>query len=407
MSSRDECQKFTKESQCVLRDIKNYEHILDVLAESVTVNLAGTNGVKFYCVLSDLENYHIIDNPTADTMQDINEGCIPVFLKHFLKTCFDEKLFTHDQFDSWVKCYDFGVLNSANIPYEVNFEKRNLGQNASQSMCLFTHIPFILHKYRCNEKIQDAWKCLEALLKICEIVSSYAVFEIDVQQLDKLVDIHLTLYLKLFTTQLIQKQHFLLHYASIIRAMGPLRHFNMMNIDAKHRLFKIYRHATNNFKSITKTLALQHQRQQSIQGFGYRDNITHGIWKPTLEDSVLNLLRDEGLLNFEQTVYETKFLSLNHYKYSKALMVVHRRSFAEIANIIRVNSLYYFICFLYEIKSFDDSLNSFQVEKCSSCERFVIKFSDLIHFKSYEIKKIGRVSYIISDGIDLKVSLTK
>lgn len=82
-------------------------------------------------------------------------------------------------------------------------------------------------------------------------------------------------------------------------------------------------------------------------------------------------------------------------------------SFVEISNIVRVAQNYYFICLLYKIERFDSFLNSFQVERCNSSERIVVKVSDLIYFKSYDMKKIGRNRYIVSDTIDLKEALDK
>lgn len=250
LSSKTECHSFTTESQCTLRTIESYDKSLDIIAESESVNLDETDGVKFYCVLNNLQYFHIIDNPTADIMHDLNEGCIPELLTHFFKLIIKEKISTWDQLDNMIKSHDYGVLNSKNIPSEVNLNRRSLGQNAAQSMCLFRNIPFVLHRYATNSKLKEAWECYQALLQICEIVYSNEVTESDLDRLQKLVELHLDLFKKVFRTALIPKQHFLLHYATIIRKVGPLIYFNMMRFDAKHRPFKIFRNATNNFISL-------------------------------------------------------------------------------------------------------------------------------------------------------------
>lgn len=91
--SKSECQEFTTESACTMRTIKSYERSLEIIADSESVNLNDTDGVKFYCVLSDLHYYHILTHPTADIMHDICEGCIPALLRRFFKFCFEKKKF--------------------------------------------------------------------------------------------------------------------------------------------------------------------------------------------------------------------------------------------------------------------------------------------------------------------------
>lgn len=110
---------------------------MDLVPNSESVNLDETNGVEFYCVLSDLKYFHILKNPTADTMHDLNEGCIPEVLSQFFTFCFKQKIFSRDELNTLAKCYSYGILNSKNIPSEIIFTRRSLGQNAAQSLCLF------------------------------------------------------------------------------------------------------------------------------------------------------------------------------------------------------------------------------------------------------------------------------
>lgn len=295
LSSKEECHRFTRESECVVRTIENYDQSLDIVAESESINLFETDGVKFYCVLSDLEYYHIIENPTVDIMHDINEGCIPELMKEFCKYCFKEKIFTFVHLDNLTKSFDYGILNSANIPSEISsLAKNNLKQNASQSMCLFMHIPFILYDYKDHSKLKDAWKSIETLLQICEIVWSYGITEINIQHLESKVTHHLDLFKAVFN------KHFFI-----------------------------------------------------------------------------------------------------------CLMIVHQFSFQQIMHIISIASNQYFICQRYRIKRFDTFLNSFEVENNSDQNPILIKFNDLLHFKSYELKILKESEYIISDSLDLRTHLNE
>lgn len=53
-----------------------------------------------------------------------------------------------------VKCFDFGILNHANVPSNLNFTKKNLGQNAAQALCLLRNFPILFNKYRDHQKLK-------------------------------------------------------------------------------------------------------------------------------------------------------------------------------------------------------------------------------------------------------------
>lgn len=100
LSSKEECSVFTSESQCSIRTLESYENSLDLVANSESVYLDETNRVKFYSVLSDLKYFQILKNPTADTMHDLNEGCIPQVLSQFFTFCFKQKIFSRDELNN-------------------------------------------------------------------------------------------------------------------------------------------------------------------------------------------------------------------------------------------------------------------------------------------------------------------
>lgn len=406
LCSKTECQKFTSESQCTLRTVENYENSLDIVENSESVNLDETNGVKFYCELSDLNFYHIVENPTVDIMHDICEGCIPELLTHFIKFCFKNKIFSQDIFDNVTKCFDYGILNNSNIPSEVNLNKKTLGQNASQSLCLFRHFPLILYLYKDHSKLKNAWKCVQTLLQICEAVISYEITETENINLKKTIELHLSLFKETFERNLIPKQHFLLHYSNTIQKVGPLRHFSMMRFDAKHRTFKVLRNKTKNFKNINKTLAQQHQKLKCINGFSYEDTLDHGAFKPIKEKEIAILFKDL-LRNFDDKLYRTKFVKYNSSRYSKDIVIVHKQFFFKIQEIVVIGEEYYFVCSQCVIEQFDSFLNSFKIKVDDALDFSIIKLSDLLYPNSHEIKYVSGHSYVISDSLDLRTALNQ
>lgn len=401
LCTKTECQHITRESECILRNIQNYEESLETIADSEQVNYNDSNGVKFYCVLSDLKYFHIVQNASVDAMHDINEGCIPKFLCEFFKSCFKMKIFSSDEIENLVKYYDYGSLSTADIPSRIDFDKRSLGQNASQSLCLFRHLPFILHKWKDHPKLKETWACYQALLFICEIAYSYEITELDVKKLEVAINLHFDLFQKIFKIHLSPKHHFLLHYPNIIRAIGPLVFYNMMRFDSKHRVFKIIRSVTNNFKAINKTLAHVHQKQMYLSGFSNKDDIEWGLLKSFEKESLIDSELLNEFIDVLMPVYETKYLLLNHYKYMPAIMIIHDGFFHEIIHIICICDEFYFVCKRYLMMEFDPFYNSFHVEKEESSKLTLIKFKDLLHFKSYELKSVNTNSYIISSNRDM------
>lgn len=302
-----------------------------------------------------------------------------------------------------IKSYDYGILNSANVPSEVNFNKRSLGQNASQSMCLFRHLPFILNEYRSHPILKKAWKCVETLEKICEIVSSYEISENNRQRLINVTEMHLKYFYETFKEDFKPKQHNLLHYANIISEVGPLRHFSMMKYDAKHRVFKIFRNATNNFKDINKSMAYKHQKLMCANGFGYKDNIVHGVLKPYNDLNRLNLMCNFATCN--ETIFRTKYVKLNNYRYSAGLLIVYKGSFFEISQILCAQEKFYFLCLRYIIDEFDHFLNSYKIKTNDNSNLTVISFEDIQYKKTHEIKRISENKYVISESLDLRSHL--
>lgn len=221
----------------------------------------------------------------------------------------------------------------------------------------------------------------------------------ELNKLEKAITLHLELFKKVFKLNLSPKHHFLLHYPTVIRRIGPTIFYNMLRFDSKHRVLKRFRYATSNFRAINKTLALQHQKQINLNGFTYKDEIKWGNLKKN--EFVINSIPLEKLVHVGIPIFETKFLHFNNYKYFQGAMIVHSGHFHEICHILHIGSDFCFVCKPYAIVEFDSFLNSFFVREFESFEPSFIHFSDLLHFKSYEKKLIQSNHYIISDSRDL------
>lgn len=132
---------------CLFYNKKCNERHIKIISESTKVQFKETKGVKFYCILSNLNAFHIIDSPTVDIMHDLNEGVIPFTLKALFEQMISKKIISEELLNNKIQFFDYGWLNRRNIPSHIKLDSNNLGQNASQSRCLLKFLPFILNDY--------------------------------------------------------------------------------------------------------------------------------------------------------------------------------------------------------------------------------------------------------------------
>lgn len=403
-SSREECKIMCRENINTLRSIESYNKQIKIVDESIKVKYDETKGIKYYCKLSDLNYFHIIDNPTVDIMHDICEGTIPFVLSLVFNSCITAKVFTPDNLNMMVQFFDYGMLNRRNIPSQINLDKRSLGQNASQSLCLFRNIPFILYRFRENQKLKEVWRCMESLLRFVEIIYSCEITEMDLNTLNDMAGI-LSEDIKNRNIKIIPKLHFMLHYASIIRSVGPLLYMNMTRYESKHKVFKNFSNRTHNFKNINMTLSVKHQELLCKNGFTYVDDIEKGV-VVALDK---NLTTNHEQLLFDtfgkevENVTQIKWLRINNYEYRKNLLILHNFSLYQIQNILIIDNRFYFLCIQFYAVSFNSFLNSFKIEESSNY--ILIELCNLENMKTYEIKFIGSDSYIVAETLELRKQL--
>lgn len=165
------------------------------------------------CVLNNLQYFHILKNLSDDPMHDSNEGVIPFALKQLFRLIIQFKILSENQLVQKIQYFDHGFLNQRNIPSRVNFDKSNLGQNATQSRCLLQNTPFIFWNYRQNEHLKEVRTSIKRLIRIFTICYSQAITQVQIDSLREQIDVHLTSIKNLGLT-FIAKHHFLTHYPS-------------------------------------------------------------------------------------------------------------------------------------------------------------------------------------------------
>lgn len=395
------CQRSTKPVTSYRRTISSYTEQLDIIANCSKVDFTLTKGIKRYCVLNDLQYFHMLDNQGLDIMHDIAEGAIFFTLKRLFEYCFTHNIIKEKDLQQKIQFYDYGQLSRSNTPSILNMAKDSLNQNAAQSKCLFENIPFIFWEYKDNQKLKKAWICVQSLLKICQIVYSNKIVEADLKELENQVHIHLSNFQQIFKQTLKPKQHNMLHYAELIRRMGPLVNLNMIRYEAKHQEIKDYVGQTKNFKDLPKYLATRHQQKLIAKQNTFEEEIFHGVPFPIKE---MTSQKKNAIINYFQgnnDVHEVKWVQYHSSRFNKELTILHDSDIYEISNIFYENKKIFFHCIRYDIVQLNVFLNSLELQISEPVEYKIISFDELSVKKSFQSRTIENVKYLKANTLEL------
>lgn len=136
--------------------------------------------------------------------------------------------------------------------------KRNFGfvdifqGTAAERLHLFRLFPF---NFGTKVPIDNTfWKLLLIGIDTCAFILSTVFKQDRVIDLEELIEEHNQLYVSLTGKKITPKMHYLLHYARLSMAFGPLKNVWCMRFEAMHQQFKKLARRLNNYKSITKTM---------------------------------------------------------------------------------------------------------------------------------------------------------
>lgn len=397
----EESRKWTKENVSSFRTIENYTKQVEASQMGDKVDYQRSKGVRKPCLLNDLCHFHILKNRYCDLMHDVNEGVIPFALHHLFTYCIDKKILSKKKLQDNIRDFNYGILNTQKKPSILDLNSRHLGQNATQSFCLITHIPFILYQYQ--TQLESIWVCIESLLDIIQILYSEKVSDDDINNLEILIDLHLSTLIEKFGVTLLPKQHFLTHYPKIMRENGPVLNNWCMRMEAKHRFFTKIAESNKNFVNIAKTLATAHQKHILDAGFTYTDSFESSKRRSNMNMDIWQNI-DTTNINFADT-FSIDFFSCNNIEYRIGLIVIMECIFYEIYYIFSDTHDYWLVCIPLEVNAVNRFLHSYELkpkpETVSNAFR-LIKQNDLENKKTFEKKCLNQSTYIQMVSMDMK-----
>lgn len=183
----------------------------------------------------------------------------------------------------------------------------------------------------------------------------------------------------------------------------------MMRYESKHKVFKTIADNTNNFIDINRSLALKHQELLCSNDFSYKDNVESGKLNRAPEDYISNNKHrlKKCIESGVEDILETKWLNFNYYQYKKGLLILYEHFLYEIFDILCLNSRYFFMTKQWVFVEFNEFLNSFQIKPNEFADYVLIDFEALTNKKSYEVKVVDQMNFVIAENLHLRKSLMK
>ncbi|CAN7988318.1 unnamed protein product [Ixodes hexagonus] len=178
------------------------------------------------------------------------------------------------------------------------------------------------------------------------------------------------------------KMHYLVHYARLIRELGPLSQFWSMRFEPKHQYFKSLASRIKNFRNITLTLSTRHQLMQShqLKEFSFDSDLVTSSGKP-VEQSALPPCAQEVL---PLSARQVSRASLDHRDYRCGTVLVKPSQDAE-PHFCRVEALYvaerklFTLIELLMNEGFDRHRFCYHVRKSSELKLVKAEEDDTLH----------------------------
>ena len=381
---------------------------------------------------------HLLEAPFFDPCNQLIQDVMHVFLEgvlayeiklllnYFIN---DIKSFGLTDLNKRIQQFHYGYSNSKNKPSFIldrDLEKTastNLGQSASQMWLLSTVLPFILAEF--VDTTTDHWRCFISVIEIMSLCFAHKVSLATTVYLKWAIKEHLQLFKSLYgnTSNIIPKQHFLIHLPSFILKFGPLVRAWCMRFEAKHAYFKDQAKILKNFKNLPLSLSRRYQSSlcadyisfsKADQGPIFRKEMSFGYTKALFgEEKDIVVTTVERFTGVGSLCDVTEIYSLDSVKIHGTLYKPDKDSFlnfgsenglptfGRIAKIWYIANYGIFFALDAMVTShYDEDFNSFQVEEPVLPQGFeVIRQEDLkLPFVCHSHKFADKLHIIIKES---------
>ncbi|XP_055543474.1 uncharacterized protein LOC129729021 isoform X1 [Wyeomyia smithii] len=305
-----------------------------------------SNGICKYGLVEIL-NFYIYEKQYF-TIQDFNDQ-----RKKISKNCLDSELQRMPDISSHFSSKD----------------KRKtvlLKLTSSEMRFLIHYFPLIAGRF--IPRGDKVWTYCVALVKLVEMCLKRSFTETEIDKLQEAITMRHELYKKLFNKDLKPKQHFVVHYPSVIRTSGPVEQMMCFRNEANHKNFKQYAHIMSSRKSISYTLYVKASMKFAYDllnenflkvelnnNFEFTDNRLRYYFKDIAQLTILNNGFDVMMskkINYKGTVYKSgSFIALGGK---------NGLSLYQVVEIVHQNCGYFLITQYWKEGHFDEHYMGFK-----------------------------------------------
>lgn len=227
--------------------------------EQLKLNNASLTGIKEECCWLALTGFQLFETPAVDVMHDLLEGTCRYTMTFVCNKYIRDSLINPNIFKETLRSFDYGPDSSSKPNNAVILDGSHcrLKCSASEMIVFVRYFGLLIGRYIPAE--DPIWQLYVLLRKILDIVMALRIYDYTYHKLDSVVTEFNTLYLLLTDDKLKPKNHFMTHYADMMKRFGPLRPIWSMRFEAKHRTSKSVARSTATRVNTTKTVAIRHQ----------------------------------------------------------------------------------------------------------------------------------------------------
>ncbi|KAJ8671095.1 hypothetical protein QAD02_002354 [Eretmocerus hayati] len=250
------------------RTLGKYDKCVSDVAKTKKLHV---KGIKKRSKLDELEHFEVMKpglSPCVD--HDIYEGFAAfdmwLCINHFVKEGYIRIGFLNYRLND-LRLKKGGKIFIPKVSLKTRKTKQSkLIGTASQIKRLINIFPVVVADAMKKRAYFDpVWRMFLALRNVCSLASASAMSRGQVSLFKTYCEEYIKLRVKCFPkVQLRPKHKYLMHYFDLIHHFGPPSKNSTLRFEGKHNYFKQAAEQIQNYKDITQTLAVHHERMQSI-----------------------------------------------------------------------------------------------------------------------------------------------
>ncbi|XP_028418281.1 uncharacterized protein LOC114543534 [Dendronephthya gigantea] len=372
-------------------------------------DLTTTYGINHRSSLCDLQDFDISIQLPQDIMHTLLEGVVQYELRHILLHYITNNTFTLAQLNAAIANQEYGYSEVSDKPGPLKEsvfrgdERYKLKYNAAQARLFLRLIPFILSSL-VNEH-DKFYHLVTELISIVQILFSPVISINTVNQLKDLIAEHLTRFKDCFpSTNIIPKQHYLIHMPSMIKQLGPLIRHSCFAFESAHNFFKETARKQN-FKNLTKSLAERCQMNECSNFADSNNPQSHPLFSNERQYGVLTPLNEFGKKSLRlklddfgmlpgiviDNAFKSSWVLCHGTKFRKNAVIMYSvnettRSplFATILDIWIVSDFVYFECSTLETTGFSEHYQAYGIEENKTSTQIVFcPYENLVDYNVF------------------------